>query len=234
MKIGGFQKSTFIDYPNHIAALIFTIECNFRCPYCYNKSLVKGTAKPIPEKKIFSVLKERKNLLEGLVITGGEPALQKDLPEFAKKTKDLGYKVKLDTNGTNPKMLRQLIESNLLDYVAMDIKAPIEKYKDTVKTKVNTDKVKKSVKIIKTAGKENKIDYEFRTTVLPKILKEKDIIKISDWIKGSKKYYLQQFKSFEGMLNPKLKKEKKYTEKKLKEIVDQIKDKFEKCEIRND
>lgn len=188
--IGGFQKSSLINYPEKISAVIFTQGCNFRCPYCHNPELgvnVLSTSYQI--SSMLDFLKSRIGKLDGVVITGGEPTLHKDLPDFIKQIKDMGFCVKLDTNGTNPCMLKELIESKLIDYVAMDIKAPIEKYKQIVYAKVDTDNILKSIEILKTSG----IDYEFRTTVVKSQLSLSDFDKIGEIIKGAKKYYLQRF-----------------------------------------
>lgn len=205
MTIGGLQKITLIDYPGKISCTVFCLGCNFRCPFCYNAELVlpekiKEQSR-VDEKEFFNFLKERKGLLEGVVLCGGEPCFCKDLPDFIRKIRKLGYLVKLDTNGSNPKMLKDLIDEKLIDYVAMDIKAPLAqfpisnyqfpKYEKATGTKVDLDKIKKSVEIIKNSG----IDYEFRTTVVPGIHTKEDIVEIAKWIGGPKvKYYLQNFR----------------------------------------
>lgn len=185
--IGGLQKSSLIDYPEKISAIIFTQGCNFRCPYCHNPELVNGKGETANE--IFEFLTSRIGKLDGVVITGGEPTLHKDLPNFIRQIKDMGFAVKLDTNGTNPLMLEKLIQEKLIDYVAMDIKAPIHKYFEVTCTKVNTDNILKSIEILKNSD----IDYEFRTTVVKSQLTLDDFEKISELIKGAKKYYLQKF-----------------------------------------
>jgi len=189
IKLGGLQKSSLIDYPKKISAVIFTQGCNFRCPYCHNPELIEGNNEKERGKRIIEFLQSRIGKLDGVVITGGEPTLHKDLPAFIKQINDLGFCVKLDTNGTNPDMLRQLIEEKLIHYVAMDIKAPIEKYNDVVCAKVNTDNILKSINILKYAD----IDYEFRTTVVKSQLTHADFEKIGMLIQGSPKYYLQRF-----------------------------------------
>lgn len=193
MKIAGLQKTTLIDYPEKIAAIIFSFGCNFRCPYCHNKELVesKSKVKLIPEKEIFKFLKKRSGILDAVVITGGEPTLYKDLPDLIRKIKKLGYLVKLDTNGTNPKMIKSLLDDKLADYIAMDIKGPIDKYKRITHHAGDLQNILDSVEIIKNS----KIDYEFRTTVVPDLLDKKDFEKIGHWLKGAKKYYLQQFRN---------------------------------------
>jgi pyruvate formate lyase activating enzyme len=232
--IGGLQKLTLIDYPGKLACTVFLIGCNFRCPWCYSRELVlpeeiKKQSK-IPEKDFFEFLKKRKGLLEGVVLCGGEPTINKNLPDFIKKIEKLGYAVKLDTNGSNPKMLKKLISEKLIDYVAMDIKAPLKnqkskiknqndnvkfknKYERTTGVKINLKDIKKSIEIIKDSG----IDYEFRTTIVPKLHQLKDIVDIAKWLKGVKVYYLQQFKP-EKTIDPKYEKYKPFSQKQLKAL----------------
>ena len=128
MRLGGLQKTTLIDYPEKVSAIVWTVGCNFRCPFCYNKEIVTGDVELIPEQQVFSFLKKRKNMLEGLVVTGGEPLLQDDIENFCKKVKKLDYLVKIDTNGSFPERLQKLIHDGLVDYIAMDVKAPLGKY----------------------------------------------------------------------------------------------------------
>jgi len=228
MQIGGFQKTSLIDYPGHIASIVWTPRCNFRCPFCYNKDLVFDELPLIEEKEVIDHLKKRRGVIEAVAITGGEPTLQKGLKDFIKKAKQMGYLVKLDTNGTNPGILKDLFKNNLLDYIAMDIKAPIEKYEKI--TGVNTDisKIKESVEIIKKSAP----DYEFRTTVAPDLLDEKDILKIVRWLKGSKRYILQQFQSDGSLIDEKLKKGKKLSEEKLNKLKKEIESYFGEVSIR--
>ncbi len=230
MIIAGLQKLTLIDYPGKIACTVFLAGCNFQCPWCYSRELVlpeeiKKQPK-ISEKEFFKFLKERKELLEGLVLCGGEPTINNDLPEFIKKIKKLGYAVKLDTNGSNPKMLKRLIKDKLIDYVAMDVKLPKEKYIKILKAKV--DNIEESIKILK----QNKVDYEFRTTVIPTVLDKKDIMKIAKWIGGPNiKYYLQNFRP-EKTIDPEFEKVKPYPDKYLLNIQKAISPFFEICQIR--
>lgn len=231
IEIGGLQKTTLIDYPGRLAATVFLIGCNFRCPFCYSSELVlpeKIKKQPrISQKEFFSFLRERKGLLEAITVCGGEPTLNKDLPAFIKKIKKLGYLVKLDTNGSNPKMLKSLIDKKLIDYVAMDIKAPREKYVKVVGGRVNVDDIEESIKILK----QNKVDYEFRTTVVPSIHSKKDIIEIAKWLSPAKRYYLQNFRP-EKTINPKFKRIKPYLPEFLLKIKKEISRFFEVCEIR--
>jgi pyruvate formate lyase activating enzyme len=228
MKIGGFQEISLLDYPDTISAIIWTIGCNFRCPYCYNKQLVLNEIKNISEDKIFNFLEERKGKIEGVTITGGEPLLQKDIEIFIKKVKTLGYLVKIDTNGSFPKKLDKLINENLVDYIAMDIKAPKNKYNMLSGINTNIKKIEESVKIVR-----NKSDYyEFRTTIIPRFLEKNDIIEIAEWLRGAKKFYLQQFKSNPPLLSNDFEKVEPYLKEELNDILNTIKPYFEKCFLR--
>ena len=235
MKIGGLQKTTLIDYLGKISSTVFLIGCNFRCPFCYSPELVlpEKIKKQIgiSEKDFFTFLKEKKGLLEAVTICGGEPTTNKDLPDFIKKIKKLGYLVKIDTNGSNPLMLKDLIKKKLIDYVAMDIKAPIEnqKYDRATGVKVNLKNIEESVRILK----QNKVDFEFRSTIVPGIHTKEDVIKIAKWIEGPKvKFYLQNFNTTKPLLDPSLQKIKPYSKEYLLEIQKEILSFFEFCKIR--
>ncbi len=219
MLIGGFQKSSLIDYPEKISAIIFTQGCNFRCPYCHNPELIKESNKnqKLDKKQIFEFLSSRKGKLDGVVITGGEPTLHKNLPEFISEIKTLGFPVKLDTNGTNPEMLQILLDKGLIDYIAMDIKAPLEKYSEVVCAKVDTDNIMQSIRIIKNSN----IDYEFRTTVVKSQLQRADFEKIGAFISGCKKYYLQRFLPVKTVDEAFLK-EKSYSDEEFAEIISDL------------
>lgn len=224
MTIGGLQKLTLIDYPGKLAATVFLTGCNFKCPWCYSSELVlpeKIKKQPkISEKEFFEFLKDRKGLLEGCVLCGGEPTINKDLPKFAKKIKKMGFCLKLDTNGSNPKMLRKLIDDNLIDYVAIDVKYPKKRYS-------RPEEIEESLEILK----QGRIDYECRTTVIPTILIKEDVLEIAKWISGAKKYYLQNFRP-EKTIDPKFERIKPYPEKELLEIQKAISPFFEVCQIR--
>ncbi len=193
MKIGGFSKLTLLDFPGCVACIVFTSGCNFRCPFCHNASLVTHTkdSEDISEDEILSYLKKRKGLLDGVVITGGEPLLQNGIEDFIIKVRDLGYKVKLDTNGSFPDKLKNLLDKGLLDYVAMDIKNSKEKYSATAGCEVNLADIEKSISLLENSG----IDYELRTTVTQELHNEDDIKNIALWIKKSPKYFIQNFKN---------------------------------------
>lgn len=191
MIINGFQKMTLLDFPEHIACTIFTGGCNFRCPFCHNAQLVVGGEREnYTEEEIFSYLEKRKGLLDGVCITGGEPLLQTDIEEFIGKIKEMGYLVKLDTNGSMPEKLKDLVEKKLVDYVAMDVKNCLSKYGETVGIEnFDTSAVEESIKFLLTDA----VDYEFRTTVVKELHTEEDIEALADYIGGAKKYFLQQF-----------------------------------------
>lgn len=196
MRISGLQKLTLLDFPNLVACTIFLPGCQFKCPFCQNASLVLDLTQvdEISEDYIFDYLKERKGKLDGVCVTGGEPTLQSDLKDFIKKIKDLGYKVKLDTNGYNPKVLKELLDLSLLDYVAMDIKNSKEKYPITTGVKsLKFENILKSINLLKNSN----IEYEFRTTVIKEFHNKEDFIGIAKLIKGVKNYYLQEYRDSE-------------------------------------
>jgi len=189
MKISGIQKLSLIDYPNKTATVLFLPGCNFRCGFCHNQELVEDTLGDLGSDKIMSFLETRKGLVDAVCITGGEPTTHKDLPELTLKLKQMGFLIKLDTNGSNPEMLNNLIEQGLVDFVAMDIKAPIKNYHETTVLKIDKEKINKSVEILK----KGKTNYEFRTTVVPGMIDKDALSEIARWLKGSEKYVLQQF-----------------------------------------
>jgi len=231
MLIGGLQQLTLIDYPGKLAATVFLAGCDFRCPWCYSSEIVlpeKIAKHPkISERELFKFLKSKEGLLEGVVVCGGEPFLNKDLPKFVKNIKKLGLAVKVDTNGSFPETLKRLIDEKLIDYAAMDIKAPKEKYETLVGRKINIKNIERSVALLM----ENRVDYEFRTTVVPDLLKKEDILKIARWISGAKRYYLQTFRP-EKNLDPKFQEIKPYSEKYLLAIQKAVSPFFEVCRVR--
>ena len=192
MYINGFQKLTILDYPGKVACIVFTPGCNFRCPFCHNAALVTHIDKDtyIDEEEVLSYLKKRQEILDGVVITGGEPLLQDGIEEFIGKIKDLGYAIKLDTNGSFPEKLISLVEKGLVDYVAMDIKNSKAKYMATIGVNnIDMASIEKSVDFLL----QNKVDYEFRTTIVDGFHTVDDIQDIVVWIKGAHKYFLQNF-----------------------------------------
>lgn len=191
MVICGIEKFSMVDYDGYIACTLFTSGCNFRCPFCHNSSLVMGGATRIDESEVFDYLKKRKGLVDAVCITGGEPTLHKDLPAFITQLKALGYKIKLDTNGTNPAMLKELIDAKLIDYVAMDIKNSFDKYMLTAGVKeVDLSAIKESIDILMSSS----IGYEFRTTLIREYHDIDDIKAIANLLKGANKYFLQKYK----------------------------------------
>jgi len=232
MFIGGLQKTTLIDYPGKVACTVFLAGCNFRCPWCYSSELVLPEKikkqKRISKQDFFKFLKSRKGLLDGVVICGGEPTINKDLPGFIKQIKKLGYLVKLDTNGSNPEILKKLIKQKLIDYVAMDVKAVLGKeYIKATGGKANLNNIKESINLIKNS----EIDYEFRTTIVPGIHSKEDIIKIAKQIGPAKAYFLQGFRA-EKTLDPKFKNVKPYPKEYLLEASESVKAFFTICKVR--
>lgn len=191
MIIQGLQKLTVLDFPGQVACIVFTAGCSFRCPFCHNATLVKAEGDNISEEEVLAYLKKRQGILDGVVITGGEPTIQKDLKAFIIKIKNLGYKVKLDTNGYHPEVLEDLLNDGLVDYVAMDIKNSKDKYAVTVGLQnIDILRIERSVELLKNCN----IPYEFRTTTMEELHSEEDIKSIAEWLKGAKKYFLQSFK----------------------------------------
>jgi pyruvate formate lyase activating enzyme len=228
MKIGGFQKTSLLDYPGFISAIIWTVGCNFCCPFCYNKDVVLGNTVLISEEEVVSFLEKRKGMLEALVITGGEPLLQEDIVDFANKIKNMGYLLKIDTNGCYPEKLQELINKKLVDYVAMDVKAPKKKYEQLTGVKPDLEKIQESIELIKTGAP----DYEFRTTFVPDFLNKDDILEIAKWLKGAKNFYLQQFKKIPPLISSCFDNVVPYPKQYLIETFNEIKSNFKNCEIR--
>jgi len=231
VKIGGLQKMTMIDYPGTISATVFLIGCNFKCGFCQNPELIdpekiKNQPK-ISQKQFFWFLDSEQGLIDGICITGGEPTINPDLIDFIKKIKAKGFLVKLDTNGSNPKVLEELIKEKLIDFIAMDIKTSLDKYEQAINTKIDLEKIKQSVDLIKNSG----VDYEFRTTVVPELVNEEDIKKIGEWLKGAKKFVLQQFRN-QKVLDKEFEKIKPYSEETLKKFKKNLEKHIEKVELR--
>lgn len=192
MKFYGMQKMTLLDYPGYVACTLFTGGCNFRCPFCHNALLVLDLDEnyTIPEEEILAFLKKRQGLLDGVCVTGGEPLINKDIGDFLSKVKELGFKIKLDTNGTNPALLKELVSQNLVDYVAVDIKNSPEKYAETVGLKsFDMSTINETVNFLMTGS----VDYEFRTTVTKQFHTEKSMEEAARFIRGAKRYFLQNF-----------------------------------------
>jgi len=265
MLLGGLQKTTLIDFPGRVACTVFTVGCNFRCPFCHNRDLVtlalfqKSGFKQISEKDFFAFLANRKKILEGVTITGGEPTLQVDLPSFCQKIKDLGLEVKLDTNGSNPKMLKKLIDEKLVDFIAMDIKTCYKDYLKLVNPKsearnsrqilnsnfqnyklLDIDKIKETIKIILTSG----LEYELRTTVVPGIHNKEVMVKLAKELKNEVEkvdkssgkvekinYILQNFRP-QNCLDPQYLKLKPFSDKEIQAILKSVQPILSKTKLR--
>lgn len=219
MKILGQIKSSFIDYPGKISTVIFIGGCNFKCGYCHNPDLVKNKGDIINQQDILSFLEKRKKYLDGVCISGGEPTLYHELYSLIKEIKKLQYCVKLDTNGTNSDMLLNLLEDNLVDYVAMDIKAPLLRYKEVAGQNVDIKKIEQSISLLLASN----IDYEFRTTVAKEFISEADLENIAQSIQDAKRYCIQNFKKIGQILEE----SKVYTPFSLDEL-DKMKNKINK------
>jgi len=232
MIIGGLQKTSLVDWPGNICSTVFIAGCNFRCPFCHNPELVLPSEiekiEAMTETELLTELVSRKKVIDGVCVTGGEPLMSPDIVKLLHKIKDKGLAVKVDTNGTVPSLLQKLISDGLVDYVAMDIKAPKEKYSSLTGVKANISLIEESIKILKTSG----IEYEFRTTVTKDLLSASDIKKIGEWIGPAKAYYLQHFVSSEKTLDPRMMDKKTYTPDEMKEMMASVADKFEKSEVR--
>jgi len=229
MKIGGLQKVSLIDYPGLICGIVFLQGCNFKCPYCHNPELVDSKLfKPgIRENEVLEFLNTRKGKLDAISITGGEPTIQEDLTSFIKQIKKMGFAVKLDTNGSQPQVIKNLLAENLLDYIAMDIKAPLEKYKNIVNTQVDTETIQESISLIL----KEKIPHEFRTTIIESQLEENDILEIGKLIAGASKYVLQKFVPTKT-LDKKFLKEKSFSDEKLQKIKNSLEQQIPTVTIR--
>ncbi|MBN1948867.1 MAG: anaerobic ribonucleoside-triphosphate reductase activating protein [Candidatus Cloacimonetes bacterium] len=191
MRIGAIQRFSLIDYPGKICAIVFTQGCNFRCPYCHNPELVNPQlfTETIPQEYLLNFLRTRQGKLDAVSITGGEPTLHLDLHQMIDQIKGLGYLVKLDTNGTNPEMLEFLIGNKLVDYLAMDIKAPLNRYEKVTGVKFNTALIRRSINIIKNSG----VEYEFRSTLMEDLLTDVEILNMGELIGKANRFYLQNF-----------------------------------------
>lgn len=206
MLVKGLNKTTLLDYPGRVAATIFIGGCNFRCPFCHNAGLVLHDLQQesISEQEILLFLKKRRNVLKGICITGGEPTLQPDLADFIRRIKELGFLVKLDTNGSKPQVLEKLLKEQLLDYVAMDVKNCREKYAATIgieqmpegEKAFRIDQIDESIQLLMNAG----IEYEFRTTVVKELHTREDLLRIAHWIKGCPYYFLQQYQENDNVI----------------------------------
>lgn len=230
MQVTGIQKLTLLDYPGTVACTVFTAGCNFRCPFCHNAMLVlPEQIEPnyLTDGEVFDFLRKRRGVLDGVAVTGGEPLLHRDMPEFLSRIKELGYKIKLDTNGSNPALLREIVEAGLVDRVAMDIKNAPESYAETIGFECfDIAPVEQSKNFLL----EGSVDYEFRTTVVRGIHTKESLIGAAKWISGAKEYYLQQFKDSgslvmgEGL--------SAYDEKQMHELAEAVREYVPTVEVR--
>ena len=199
MVLGGLQKLTLLDFPGHVACTVFTLGCNFRCPFCHNSPLVLTADPPVYDtEEFFRFLEKRRGLVDGVAVTGGEPLLQKDIGDFLRRIKAMGYAVKLDTNGAFPKVLKELVEQGLVDYVAMDVKNAPAKYEVTAGCAGILEPVRQSVEFLLSG----RVPYEFRTTAVAELHTEEDFREIGKWIAGCENYFIQQFTDSGDILAP--------------------------------
>lgn len=230
MKVTGIQKLTLLDYPGVVACTVFTAGCNFRCPFCHNAMLVLPEQidnECLTDDEVFGFLKKRRGVLDGVAVTGGEPLLHADMPEFLARVKEMGYKIKLDTNGSNPELLSEIVKNKLVDRVAMDIKNAPEEYARTIGLEsFDIAPVERSKEMLLSG----ETDYEFRTTVVKGIHTKESLIGAAKWIKGAKEYYLQQFKDSGNLILPDGL--SAYDEKQMHALADAVRDYVPTVEVR--
>ena len=219
MNIGALQKFSLIEYPGKICAIVFTQGCNFRCPYCHNRELVDPEAygPTMAESDVFSFLEKRKKKLDAVTVTGGEPTLQPDIFSFLEKLKMMEYLTKVDSNGSRPDVLKKLIDSRLVDYIALDVKAPLARYREITRSGVREEDIRKSIECVMSSG----VDYEFRTTVVPSLLSPDDLRDIAQTISGARRLALQRFVPSKT-LDPAFLNERNYPEETFASIADDI------------
>ncbi len=227
LKINGYQKLTLLDYPGHLACILFTQGCNFACPYCHNSELIQNTGlSSVEQQEILQYLDKRKGILEGVVISGGEPLIHNDIVDLLRKIKTLGLKIKLDTNGTNPVLLKRIIDEKLVDYIAMDIKNSPDKYELTCGiSHIFIGDIMQCIVLIQKSG----IDHEFRTTVVDEFHTLQDIETILKMIGSTSKYYIQNFQNSENVLNHNL---HSFSDEKLNLLKDTLGQKYQNLVIR--
>jgi pyruvate formate lyase activating enzyme len=229
IEIKAFIETSLIDWDGKISSCIFLPYCNLKCCFCQNHPLVVNPERleTIPFERVMEYLLKYKEWMDGVVISGGEPTIHNQLPQFIEKFKFIGFKVKLDTNGTNPKMLKKLINDNLVEYISMDIKAPLPKYSRVTSTEVDTNLIKKSIQIVGSSGK----DYEFRTTLVPILLTKNDIREIAKMIEGAKRYVLQKFVP-QNAKDPTLRTLKPFGRQEVEEMITLAKEYVKGCDYR--
>ena len=217
MKILGIIKASFIDYPKKASTVLFIGGCNFRCPYCHNPELVNELGEDLKRSDVLEFLQKRKKYIDGVVISGGEPTIHPELIELIEEIKKLGYSIKLDTNGSNPEVLRKLINDRQIDYIAMDIKGPISEYAKISNSEINIKDIEESINLIKTSD----IDYEFRTTICKELLSKDQVVEIGKYIDGAKRYALQAY-NLKGKILDESKFFSCYTKKEMEELKELI------------
>ena len=228
MNIVGLDKLSLLDYPDHVCCIVFTKGCNMRCPFCHNSELVlnDNSQNTMDESFVYKFLEKRKGLIDGVCITGGEPTLQHDLKDFIIGVRELGYKVKLDTNGLYPSILIDLIENDLLDYVAVDIKNSFDKYAMTCGIpNIDTKKIQQTIDYLKNSD----IDYEFRTTILKGYHTETDMRKLSEMLSGCKHYYLQKFLKVDSIIDSRC---EELTDNEIAMYLNVVREKIPNAEVR--
>ncbi|MBW2967441.1 anaerobic ribonucleoside-triphosphate reductase activating protein [Candidatus Woesearchaeota archaeon] len=232
MIIAGVERTSLVDWPEKICSTVFIAGCNLRCGFCHNPELVLADRieeiEPMTETELLTALVERKRYIDGVCITGGEPLMSPEVVKLIRKIKDKGFAVKLDTNGTVPTLLKNVIDEGLVDYVAMDIKAPKEKYPEVTGSKVKVDLIEQSIKILK----QSSIPYEFRTTVVKGLLGKEDVMAIGKWLKGAVAFYIQAFINAEETIEYKYMLRKTYTPEELQDMMDAVADNFKKTGVR--
>lgn len=231
LNIKGFIPTSLVDWDGKVSAVIFLSGCNFKCHFCSNKELVLNPEKinSISFDEIKNSLEKNKDFIDGIVITGGEPTIHDNLVDLCKELRKLNFKIKIDTNGSKPEIIKELLDKKLIDYVAMDIKAPFDKYNEITDSEIDLKKIKESINIISKSS-----DYEFRITLFPKIL-EKDLVEIAKYLKemkANKSFFIQQFKP-EDCINKDFEKIKPYTKEEMERFYNLIKKYFDKCGLRN-
>lgn len=230
--IKGLQKMSMVDYPGKVACTVFLPDCDFRCPFCQNPDLINKVSElpTMPTDEFFSFLDSRKKWLDGVCVTGGEPCLSGDLIDFLKQIKDRGFLVKLDTNGSLPRVLKKALDAKVVDFIAMDIKASPERYSEASGVRVNITNIQESINLIRSSG----LPYEFRTTVIPRLHSRDNLLEIGEWLEGSDTFALQQFRCDFGTLDPEYAKEQSYPKSELAEFANMLKPYFKKVLLRAD
>lgn len=196
MRISGLQKTTLLDFPGRVACTIFLSGCNFRCPFCQNSEILEGGGEDIPEEELFAFLRRRRGILDGVCVSGGEPLVHAETAELLRRIKSLGYDIKLDTNGAFPDRLKELVRGGLADFVAMDIKNSPRRYAKTAGTAVDISQIEESTAFLMSG----EVEYEFRTTVVKELHEAEDFIRIGQWLRGAKRYFLQTFRDGDTVL----------------------------------